>query len=506
MKGHKEFVSDAKITEIPKLDDEAGTNSGFYHRLMDSVDPEYHTLPLFLHCLTHQVELNITSMPQESYGSVEDEIDALIGVVEEEGEVWSSASQSTNKMHILPSRDSVLRTASDAEGRSVDMVGRVSCVDAGHDVYAATCVPGYKRRGLDKEVQATHERSAAQNTIYPFMPGIKPDQVERLLLLREFEDLTNSVCPERKADYSSHYYSEEVEPHLLVQAMEPEEAFIATRYYKRLDALLILLYHRCPPGRILWHSWMQEKMWTIPGVLDYATRVVPSHTKSQPEAFDLDTQSFGYLRIIEKSVIPGDAGVILCWTAERGVDPYDIGLTHLHDYKARPRHFEKNTRDLKDGLVFGMAKDAAWEKRRPGLLAAHRARQKAREKPAAPDDEASPGDEEAEGAEAEAEGANAAGAPEGREDSESENEEEKRFLHAQTFGVFWLCFPDGGRVSVVMDHFRQVKDDDEVLGDMGVRFSYITTTGRQILVLSDGSVVQTDGAAHTEGALYGQPV
>ena len=42
-----------------------------------------------------------------------------------------------------------------------------------------------------------------------------------------------------------------------------------------------------------------------------------------------------YMRIIEKSVIPGDAGVILCWTAERGVAPYDVGLTHLEEYRAK---------------------------------------------------------------------------------------------------------------------------------------------------------------------------
>jgi hypothetical protein len=77
----------------------------------------------------------------------------------------------------------------------------------------------------------------------------------------------------------------------------------------------------------------------------------------------------------------------------------------------------------------------------------------------------------------------------------------------QTFGIFWLRFPDGGRVSVTMDHFRQIRDDDEVLGDMGVRFSYITTTGRQILILSDGSVVQTGAPPTSEDvALFGQPV
>jgi hypothetical protein len=504
IKSHKDYTAATKVTEIPALAPTPGAaNSSFYRRLMGSVDPEHHTLPLFLHCLTHQVELNLTSMPQESYGDVEAEIDALIGVCEDEGEVWSSASQSANKTHILPSKDLVLRNASDVQGRAVDMVGRVSCVDAGHDVYAATSVPGYKRRGLDTEVQATHERAAAQNSIYPFMPGIKPDQVERLLLLREFEDLTNSVCPERKADYSSHYFSEEVEPRLLVQAMEPEEAFLATRYYKRLDALLIVMYHRCPPGRILWHSWAQDKIWTLPGVLDHATRIGDAKPPLG-EAYDLDTQSYGYMRIIEKSVIPGDAGVILCWTAERGVAPYDVGLTHLEEYRAKPRHSAKNTRVLKDGLVFGMAKDETWEKRRPALLAAHRGRQKAREKPAAApaaDDEAK-GDEEDEGEKAEDE------EQQDKEDSESDNEEEKRFLHTQTFGVFWLRFPDGGRVSVSMDHFRQVRDDDEVLGDLGVRFSYITTTGRQVLVLSDGSVVQTDGAApiSEDGALFGQPV
>merc|ERR1719440_2005872 len=98
-----EVVTDTKITAIPALSAEElsglGTsNSSFYRRLMASVDPEHHTLPLFLHCLTHQVELNLQSMPQESHGDVEAEIEALIGVVEEEGEVWSSgASKSTKK-------------------------------------------------------------------------------------------------------------------------------------------------------------------------------------------------------------------------------------------------------------------------------------------------------------------------------------------------------------------------------------------------------------------------
>jgi hypothetical protein len=480
MAKHKEFVKDIKVVTIPECEavDPSGPQCSYYRRLMGSVDPEHHNLPLFLHCLTHQVELNIGSTPEEQLSGVEAEIDRLIGVSESMGEVWSGQSASLAKASVVPFKDGVL--AADSE---VELVGRVSCVDAEHEVLAATCVPGYKRRGLESDVQPMHERSAAQNTIYPFMPGIKPAQVERLLLLREFENLTNAMSPERSADYSSRYYSEDIEDHLLVQAMDPQESFVATRYYERLDALLVLHYFRCPPGRILWHSWRQNgDLRTLPGVLDHATRL--GSEKPPEAAFDVATKDFGYLGVVEKSVIPGDTGVVLCWTAEQGDGPMDIGLTHLEAHTAKPRRVSKTTRVLKDGLVFGMMKDAAWEKRKPALAKAHAAHT-AKKSP-------TPG-EEGEGDEQ---------APEGSES----DDDEKRLLHTQTFGVFWLLFPDQSRICVRMDHERQVSDSsDEYLGDLGVRFSYLSVSGRQVTVCSDGSIVQTNPLPQA-GVLFGQPV
>jgi len=100
------------------------------------------------------------------------------------------------------------------------------------------------------------------------------------------------------------------------------------------------------------------------------------------------------------------------------------------------------------------------------------------------------------------------------DESSNEDLDDKKWLHLQTFGVFWLSFPDGSRISVCMDHARQVPDVGEesseralVLGDgnVGVRLTYVTALSRRITVMSDGSVVQSDTVSE-HGPVYGKPV
>merc|ERR1719265_1668946 len=110
MADHKTFVKDIHVVAIPESEpiDPSGPLCSYYRRLMGSVDPEHHNLPLFLHCLTHQVELNIGSTPEEQLSGVEAEIDRLIGVSESMGEVWSGQSASLAKASVVPFKDGVL--------------------------------------------------------------------------------------------------------------------------------------------------------------------------------------------------------------------------------------------------------------------------------------------------------------------------------------------------------------------------------------------------------------
>ncbi|CAE7556801.1 unnamed protein product [Symbiodinium microadriaticum] len=189
----------------------AAVEDRLYQSMMSSVDQAYHDVPLFLHCLTEQVERTLGGDAQQK----EDEI-ALSGLEE----------------YLSAAFDDAICQGS-APGRPV-------------------APPAETESG-------TH--AALKHRFYPFAPGVAPEELEQLLLIHAFEDLLAKAQPERSWCCADRIWREQIPSSLLGQTLEAalrSEPFADAAYLPRHDALLLALHHRAAPGRVLWHAWQGD--------------------------------------------------------------------------------------------------------------------------------------------------------------------------------------------------------------------------------------------------------
>eukprot|EP00930_Biecheleria_cincta_P042054 TRINITY_DN28926_c0_g2_i1.p1 TRINITY_DN28926_c0_g2~~TRINITY_DN28926_c0_g2_i1.p1 ORF type:complete len:1643 (+),score=351.39 TRINITY_DN28926_c0_g2_i1:129-5057(+) len=110
-------------------------------------------------------------------------------------------------------------------------------------------------------------RSAHRNRLYTFLPHLSVVEVERLMVLTEFENLMNRVQPERTWNFKDRVHHEKIPGTYLSQTLLSagrDEYFIDTCYMARQDCLLIAMHHRALPGRVLWHSWEGDLLRLVP--------------------------------------------------------------------------------------------------------------------------------------------------------------------------------------------------------------------------------------------------
>eukprot|EP00746_Dinoflagellata_sp_MGD_P125940 gnl/MRDRNA2_/MRDRNA2_60853_c0_seq1.p1 gnl/MRDRNA2_/MRDRNA2_60853_c0~~gnl/MRDRNA2_/MRDRNA2_60853_c0_seq1.p1 ORF type:complete len:2005 (+),score=521.56 gnl/MRDRNA2_/MRDRNA2_60853_c0_seq1:84-6098(+) len=539
--------------EIPELPTDV-LETRHYKRLMSSVDPSHHDVPLFLHCLTEQVTRTLDGNAQER----EDDaallsLDKYLEMIH--SETLTEGITPEEAPGAVDDRDPEAEAAA-AEGAVLPYLDNVSCKHLGHElpgnisvvaqehsVLSYMRVPGYKRNGLPQyATYSASQRSALRNRIYPFLPELTPVETERMLLVHEFEKLLSAAQPERKWRLSERIYHEKIPKDLLVQTLSEafrNEMFMNTSYYARHDCCLVALHYRALPGRVLWHAWKGDLftdtaseewktgLFTKPSFNDW-WHILRSGGEPPKQVIGLDSREYGYCSTVEKLVVPSDGSTILVSTFNRGITqtfphpdepPLELqmealeagtqvdaleaksamsDLEQLKDQKEPPFHppprlDTKWSHVLKDGITFGITGDTTWEERRSAL-------QKDRE------------DREAKAkAEAEAAAAEEAAVGEGGEaDAEAPAKDETQVpepalqenvisgdlvrLEALEFGLFWLTFPDGARCTVRMHHERAFPAEreayDPVVEKPGAALTYSLSTGQVIQVFSDASVCQ----------------
>eukprot|EP00971_Amphidinium_carterae_P121913 2414051-Amphidinium_carterae.1 len=182
--------------------------------------------------------------------------------------------------------------------------GEISAADEVQRLLAHLHGPGIRRSGLPPEPEeSVAQRSAARNRMYPFVMDMPALELERILMLDEFEALLAKARPEQKCSFKDRVFHERIPKDLLSQVLFDafsDGRFVDTRYIQRHDSLLIALYHRALPGNALWHLWSGDHLAEAPG-----TRESPCTTPSYNDWLRLASRRdalYGPTALVERDV------------------------------------------------------------------------------------------------------------------------------------------------------------------------------------------------------------
>jgi hypothetical protein len=517
-----------QIPNLPTVDSEdptAGTTEDrLYHRMMNSVDQAYHDVPLFLHCLTDQVERTLSKNAQQ----MEDEV-AMASLKEYLGTSSSRALSSGTASR--PANQTGLGVAGEPQGPLLPLLDNAACrhtlgacaklegqpvLGSVHKVLAKVSVPGSGRSGLPKAaVHSAAEREALTYRFYPFAPSVPPAELEQMLLLHAFQDLLAKAQPERSWCFADRIWREQIPKHLLGQVLEAalrSEPFVDTAYLPRNDCLLVALHHRSMPGRVMWHKWegdlladkeaakwQSSALTTLPTFNDWAQVFGASMLGStgalavpQPKTIleNIDGRDLGYNAVVEKLASPPDGSLILVSCTEHGLkqnfpEPSNLPLPQASSRFSAPSRISRRlARVFKDGLTFGIVEDFSWKRWQLLEQAAAVAPDSHKEQPGESEERpASPG-------------------------GEAEASSMLPFSSAR-LGLFWLSFPNGARLTTRMHHENALQRGvlkgggaEMPLPPMGTLLTYSMAAGQVIQVFSDGSVCLSwpAGSAQLEAA------
>ena len=99
-------------------------------------------------------------------------------------------------------------------------------------------------------------REAEKPEVYPFCT-LPIEAMERGMIISQLSDMMTEAAS-RPYSFFGRDYEERMSPKILKQAvmnamlLEPD---IQTKYYAREDALLLALFYKTPPGRVVRKQW-----------------------------------------------------------------------------------------------------------------------------------------------------------------------------------------------------------------------------------------------------------
>ena len=126
------------------------------------------------------------------------------------------------------------------------------------DILNNLILPG-KNRHMMPETAAKSEalREAQKTEMYPFS-SLSISQFERQLMLQTMEQMLEKDNAQQEWNFGNRIFEEKYNPQTLWQALSQMmvlEPDIASKYYSRDDSLLLSLYFKNPPGRLLRKKW-----------------------------------------------------------------------------------------------------------------------------------------------------------------------------------------------------------------------------------------------------------
>eukprot|EP00913_Durusdinium_trenchii_P022643 g21266.t1 len=337
---------------IPSVDPIERTDTSVYERLVESTDPAHHDVSFMLYCLCEQVNQSLKGDTAEVPAARQKpSAEQMKDLAEKELAMIEKLLDNTCD-GLLLGQDA----AKKSEDKSHEVVGSLMAM-------------------VEQE-----EMEAERNRIYKYMPSMPVVELERLLLLREFQHLLHEAQPERQWNLKDWVFQEKISASLLSQTIleaSCRDYFVNMKYMERQDCLLVAMHYRALPGRVLWHSWEgdlltlsqedghqgQERFkgelklcpmptfhdwWQLvsgqpsPAPPAYEYVVEGGIFKAPPKAkkadarggnmtqrpvppplcpkkvLDLDAREVGYCKVIEKILVPSDKSIILRTAFQRG--------------------------------------------------------------------------------------------------------------------------------------------------------------------------------------------
>lgn len=452
-----------------------------YHSMMSAVHPAYHDIPLFLHCLTDQVERSLSGEAQMK----EDEaalqrLEAHLAEAFADAICEGPARLNSHEPAKQASESAVVPGLPDS-GPLLPYLDRAAChhrcgpsaqldgqpvLASVHEVLSKVSVPG---RGTGLPAAATFsavEREALRHRFYPFAPNVSPHELEQMLILHSFQELMLRAAPERTWCFADRRWRERIPKSLFGQSLEEalrSEPFVDTAYLPRHDCLLLVLHHRSGPRQI-WHAWhgdvlagSEDPKWsqptlvTMPSYNDWSK--VHGGSELRPSQLsmieNMDGREIGYNAIVEKLACPSEGSLILVTSMEGGL---------RNSFESRePRQMRRMARVMKGDVTFGIAVDQTWRDWQSKVTTPAKAEDE-------PSEDADPGSLEA----------------------------PSPLFPDANLGTIWLALPNGARVTSRLHHegakgLLETGQAGHPLPALGAMLSY-AADGQVIQVFSDGSI------------------
>lgn len=137
-------------------------------------------------------------------------------------------------------------------------------------------------------------------------------------------------------NFVEEFASKETMRQVLSQAMAEMLPDVVTQYYEMLDGLLLAMYFKNPPGRLIRNQWTFP-VTSLPDFSDWRDIIKPESLEINPEKLiDIDNDRLGLLRSNEKMSFPSDNSIIK-------VNKHSVGQRRLG-----------LSRILKDNFLFGI--------------------------------------------------------------------------------------------------------------------------------------------------------
>ena len=210
-----------------------------------------------------------------------------------------------------------------------------------HQIFDRITLPGVERNLMpERSLKSENLRKAEKSQMHPFI-SFETTDCERFQLIELFETIMKEQEKEREWNFGDRIFEERLNPNVLKQRLYHSLLYgpdLQARYYDQEDALLLALYFRNPPGRILRKKWTCN--WRVLPNLENWINYFKNNDKNLYNEFfyDIDYHLVENLHERIKLMFPNDQSVIMCSQFKVGDHPYN--------------HY----RILKENLVFGIRK------------------------------------------------------------------------------------------------------------------------------------------------------
>lgn len=206
-------------------------------------------------------------------------------------------------------------------------------------------VPGIHRYMMNEPMPEA-EKASETTSILSFS-SCSSRYFERALSIFAFENMLKKIQKERSWDFGGRVY-EEILPledfyqkYLKLMEFDPE---VLTEYIARTDSLLLCVFFKTPPGRIIRKAW--KSSWKVaPNFSQYM-----SIFSGTPDSvfYDIDPNLVGLIKERSKIMYPADNSVIK-------MIEYHIG-SKKKTYQEKPLNPRYRPIVYKDGWYFGLRK------------------------------------------------------------------------------------------------------------------------------------------------------